>query len=705
MTIFPLSRLLPCALTASAISCFALLAQAQTVTGDAVPRVEVQGSNAGTLQNGLSPSPSIETVVLDQSILSEPGLQRLSRVLERDASVGESYAITGYYQNFSLHGFILDLGSDYRINNFVVPGEMDIAMENKEAIVMTKGVTGAASGTTSPYGAMNFLSKTPENVGSATLQVNGQGGSELTLDAGAAASNAVSLGWRLNAALEALRPVAPDANGHRDFVSLALEMHPLHGLHLSADLEWQNKSQPAIPGFQLLGGRVFPIENDESININQQAWSRPVKNDSEFAGLRALYALDDGKKLSVGAASGVARINDNLAFPDGCATPPYQYFCSNGQYEIFDYHADERRSTRQVDGSFSWTLHLGSVDSNLVLSAEQISRSVVQRNLYSAPSLFADGTPAQGDLANVAAPLPAPEVDMGFSTYAAEIEKSVSLYEQLGGDVWHAQLGLRRARIEQFPGTVTDKLLPQLSLQYEFNSVLSAHVAHATALSFGSTAPIAAENSGALLAPRLVRETEFGVHWVPVPKSVVSATLFRIERPFEFTEPFGNSFASLGNYVQQGRDLHRGIDLAAESSARHWRLSANLALLDATASGSGYAAFDGVQEQNTPREQGVIWAHYLPGDGNADLAMGLIGAGKRGAVADGSVTAPGYARIDSVASWNVAAGGGGNMRFAISISNLTDRHYWRDVGFAYGADLLFPAPRRTLTAALTVSRF
>ena len=46
----------------------------------------------------------------------------------------------GYYENFSVRGFTLDPASAYRINGFVVPGELHIALDNKERIEVLRGI-------------------------------------------------------------------------------------------------------------------------------------------------------------------------------------------------------------------------------------------------------------------------------------------------------------------------------------------------------------------------------------------------------------------------------------------------------------------------------------------------------------------------------------------------------------------------------------
>jgi iron complex outermembrane receptor protein len=44
---------------------------------------------------------------------------------------------------------------------------------------------------------------------------------------------------------------------------------------------------------------------------------------------------------------------------------------------------------------------------------------------------------------------------------------------------------------------------------------------------------------------------------------------------------------------------------------------------------------------------------------------------------------------------------GQKATWQLKVTNLTDKRYWRDVGYAYSADLLFPgAPRQVFAGVL-----
>ncbi len=663
------------------------------VTGQAQPSTSVGGWTGIT--------PMTPTDVIGQQTLLLPGRLRLSDVLDQESVIGQSYAVTGYYENFTVHGFTLDLGSDYRIDGFLVPGEMDIAIENKESISLIKGSSAMVPGTTSAFGSINFTTKSPQNIQAAQIQFNQWGGREESIDLGVATTVDHPIGWRINAAGEVFAPGIPGADGHRNFMSLSLEAHPLHGLVLGLDLEAQNKAQRAVPGLQLLGGTVFPSSTVSEVNINQQPWSRPVINDSTFLGIRAQYDLSQGTVVRAGVGEGMARISDNLAFPDGCDTAPYQYFCANGDYLLYDYHASELRETRQSNVSVELPNTLGPVSATTSIGLESVTRTITQTGLYSTLSAEPDGSPALGSIYTTV-PLPAPPIEPTSNTFTSQSQNTLSILDELSWFDWRAIAGARWSSVQQDPGSDVTRILPELGLEYLGVQTVNLHVARTTSMSFGSVAPIAAENAGALLVPRSVIQDDVGVRWKIDGDTSVGADAYWIARPFEFTQPSGSSFAGLGNYIQKGREVHRVLDLTGETTWARLRFTGNISLVNAVAHGTGFSEFDGVQEQNVPDWRASVWAHYLPNGTQADVAIGVIGAGRRNASSEAPNSAPAYSRVDGMLNWPISSGNREEV-FALGIVNAFDRRYWRDVGFAYGADLLFPAPRRTFTASLRVA--
>jgi len=75
---------------------------------------------------GFQAAPLLDTPasvsVFSQQLIEDRQVRKLSEVLQNDASVGESYAPIGYYENFNVRGFELNAASSYRINGQTIAG-------------------------------------------------------------------------------------------------------------------------------------------------------------------------------------------------------------------------------------------------------------------------------------------------------------------------------------------------------------------------------------------------------------------------------------------------------------------------------------------------------------------------------------------------------------------------------------------------------
>ncbi|MDB5873012.1 MAG: Ferrichrome-iron receptor [Ramlibacter sp.] len=668
------------------------------------PRAPAGMSVLGT---AVSPDEAPAAVtVIDRQALQVPGTHSLAGALARDPAIGESYATTGYYENFNLRGFLLDLGSSYRINGFVVPGELHIALDNKEAIEVLKGVSTLAGGMVGAGGAVNFLAKRPADVRSVRIEWGSRGGSYVGVDLGAAVSDTRPVGIRVNLAHEEMRPAAPRAQGHRDLASLALDAR-IGGWDLMGDAEHGRRAQPAVPGFQLLGGTVLPDAADVSANINQQPWSRPVRNEATLLALRANRSFNATSRIELGVSDTRARIDDSLAFPFGCNGAPYQYFCADGGYVLYDYRAFELRRTQHWKAIWSGEAEISTVRHAFTLGAERIARKVEQNQLYSTTIYDDAGRGLSGNLYAPWVPLPAPDPAPADLPTRTTTKSAVFVADRVTLGDWRLHLGLRMVRIEQRPAATVQRpqhALPQAALVWLPRAGERWWLGAARGVEFGSEAPLVAQNAGEMLPARRTTQIELGWTRQWSVQQSLSVVLFQMRRPYEFTDPIGSSWAGLGSYRQAGWQRHVGAEAEGKSLVgRHLQLSGNIALLRARAIGTGVADYENVQMQNVPRVRSNVFASYaIPGARDVAVDFRWLHVGARNARRDALASAPGYDRIDAGVTWAFQASGARRTKLMLGVQNLTNRRYWRDVGEAYSADLLFPGAPRSMTLGLLV---
>lgn len=237
-------------LLALSITLAAAAAHAQEETLDTVTVVgqettDYQAKKAAVA--GFDNAPLLDTpasvAVITEARLKDQQARLLSEVLKNDASVGDSYAPVGYYENFVIRGFALNPASSYKINGRTITGEQNVALENKQQVEVLKGLAGLQSGVSEPGGLVNYVSKRPENVRSVTVSTNEQGERYLATDVGGWLGTEQQVGVRINLAHEDIRSYVDHADGKRDFASLALDWNISPNALLQLNAEYQDREQ------------------------------------------------------------------------------------------------------------------------------------------------------------------------------------------------------------------------------------------------------------------------------------------------------------------------------------------------------------------------------------------------------------------------------------------------------------------------------
>lgn len=303
------------------------------------------------LVGGFQPAPLLDTPasisVFSQQLLQDRQVRKLSEVLQSDASVGESYAPIGYYENFNVRGFELNAASSYKINGQTVVGEQNVALENKQQVELLKGLSGLQSGVAEPGGLVNYVTKRAEDVRSVTVSTNEQGERYLATDLGGWFGSERQFGLRANLAHEDIRSYVDHADGKRDFASLAFDWQISANATLQLDAEYQHREQRSVPGYQLLGGTELPHGIDPDDRLAYQHWAKPVQNDSLNLGGRFEYRFNDDWTGTLSASRSKVVIDDYSSFAWGSEGGMKSHFSPEGDYDIYDFRSPD--DTRRID--------------------------------------------------------------------------------------------------------------------------------------------------------------------------------------------------------------------------------------------------------------------------------------------------------------------------------------------------------------------
>jgi iron complex outermembrane receptor protein len=88
---------------------------------------------AGNLDGTLLKETPLSVTAVSRAVLNDQMARVLSDVVRNDASVGEDYAPVGYYGDFQIRGFPIDLATGLQINGMTISGNQDVPLENKES--------------------------------------------------------------------------------------------------------------------------------------------------------------------------------------------------------------------------------------------------------------------------------------------------------------------------------------------------------------------------------------------------------------------------------------------------------------------------------------------------------------------------------------------------------------------------------------------
>ncbi|MGM7280424.1 TonB-dependent siderophore receptor [Pseudomonas guariconensis] len=663
---------------------------------------------------GLQPGPLLDTPasvsVFSRQLLDDRQVRTLSEVLQSDASVGESYAPVGYYENFNVRGFELNAASSYRINGQTIAGEQNVALENKQQVELLKGLSGLQSSVSAPGGLINYVTKRPEDVRSVSISTNEQGERYLATDLGGWFGSERQFGLRANLAHEDIRSYVEHADGKRDFASLAFDWQINPDAILQLDAEYQHREQLSVPGYQLLGGTEVPHGVDPDDHLAYQRWAKPVQNDSLNVGGRFEYRFSDAWSGTLSASRSKVVIDDYSAFAWGCygaascasAAVP-NYFSPEGDYDIYDFRSpDDTRRIDEAQAMLNGRFDALGVGHELTVGTSAQRRTLDQRPYYNigvGSGNINEDVPA---VPPATVPVGSSERRLDSRQYGLFINDTITFNER-----WQSVIGAREVRLDEKTWnengdagrhTQQYQLLPNAALIYKPQPDTTLYASYSKGLSAGGTAPWFASNASEILAPTLSHQTELGIKhdWQGMS---FSAALFQIRQAYQYARPENGGFT----YVQQGQQKNTGLELGASGwVTSRLQIQASAAAIHARVQNSGTDDYEGHQAINVPRLRAALQADYsLPVPGLALLGGARYSASKYASQA-GNVEVGGYTVFDLGSRYRTRIGGYETV-LRLTVDNVFDKRYWRDVGNYLGDNYLFQGAPRTARLSASVS--
>ncbi len=689
---------------------------------------------AGTLIGAPLKEMPLSVTVVTRDLLSDQVARLLSDVVKNDASVTDDYVPVGYYGDYQIRGFPIDLATGLEINGMTIAGEQDVPLENKESVELLKGIAGVESGVASAGGLINYVTKRPMAIKAIDLATDHRGSAFGDADLGWLFGSAKQVGTRFNFAGERIVPYMIGANGWRAMGAGAADWKITPQATLEGNFEYQHKTERDGSGYQLLGGTTVPDIHRiyPSTMLGLQPWAPPDTYDTFNTGARFNYTFSPAWSAFAAASYSHSLIQDNVIYAygtpfdangnvdcPGAPNAPAYFFCPDGSYGIYDYRdPGELRIDAEAEAIATGHIRTGRITQDISFGGSIFLRSVQQPGAppADAPSTVQDGAVyayvGAENIYQPLAPIPqeSPLQSAGPRTLWEDNHQSAGIVQdrvQLPGRIQLIAGGrydsLRdnnyslTATSSTTPPTISDKnlWLPQYAVTFAPVKDLTLYSNYAVLLSLGPEGPWWVDNANQFLAPFITRQAEIGAKYEPGQRILLTTAFFHMRAPFMYPKVIQapDSFCPAGVFVapgdlcfeSEGRETHNGVEVNMQGKAANWlRLSASAAAMNAISTGTGTPSFDNKQVINVPHLHTNLFADLsVPRVRGLHLMPGWSYTSRKEATRDDVVSVPSY-NLFNLGARYTPGGEQGHVTFRIYANNILDKRYWSDTGASYG---------------------
>ncbi|HEX8713215.1 MAG TPA: TonB-dependent siderophore receptor [Terracidiphilus sp.] len=558
------------------------------VHGKAQVSYEPENFTLGTLGTVPLKDMPISATVITRGVLNDQVARLLSDVVKNDASVEDNYVPVGYYGDYAIRGFPIDLATGIEINGMTVAGEQDVPLENKESVEVLQGLAGIESGVSSGGGVIDFVTRPPANEKSIVVATDQRGTAYGAVDLGRFFGAGQQFGVRLDAAGEKIMSYLNGADGWRGVGAAAADWKLSPRAILKTNFEYQHRRQRDGSGYQLLGGTTVPDIHRiyASTMLGLQPWVKPDIFDVYNAGARLDYTLPHNWTASVEGSLSHSLIEDNVIYaygvpydadgnvscPGASDALPY-FFCPDGSYGVYDYrNPGELRIDEVTQGILRGQVHTGAVTHEISAGGELFVRTVHMPGFYTVANPSSpDGVIQDGAVywyigsENIYQPLASysppgsadssenPLQQAGPRRLWQNSRQSSAIVQDrmhLPGRVDLIAGGrVDRLRDHNYslyasctdftqPGSCLPKLknetvwLPRYAITFNPANSLTLYGNYGVMLSLGPQAPWWVDNGSQFLAPFYTRQVEAGAKYQPRQRILLSGDFFHMRAPF-----------------------------------------------------------------------------------------------------------------------------------------------------------------------------
>lgn len=555
--------------------------------------------------------------------------------------------------------------------------------EDIERIEILTGLSGFLYGPGNVGGLINYVSKrpTPERYNSVTVGYTGGENGYIHGDFGGPIDAEGRFGYRINAVAQDGDTRIKNFPLRKQFISAAFDWHVTDRLLLQVDGSRRNYHSRRQAYWSLAPGAQRPSADDLDPTV---LWSQNwTFYDVESERLGANLHWDVSDAITLRAAYLDRRDIRTYAF----STNTIQ---TNNTYDQTSYITSPQDIRGEAWHAFAdFKFNTGPI-SHTVTTGYMATRNTRYDN--------ADGSVGVQTLTGASLGSPTYVPEPAWPAYGLEPPWNSAINRQaswmIGDDIqfneqWSMLVGLSRSTIKTEtranPGapmvTAYDEsaTTPTVSLIYKPTPNVTTYATYMEALERGGIAaddyngfPVA--NAGEIMAPLISKQVEVGVK-AQVGGVLLTGALFQIDKGLQY---YDLSNPSRPVYVQDGRQVHKGLELTATGKlTRNLTVVGGMTLLDASVKKQKQdPSLEGKVPVGTAERMFKIYGEYrVPSVPGLTLNGGISYTGSAWWDAMNTDKLPGYTLVDIGARYEMDVGAH-PVTLRLNVNNLTNKRYW-----------------------------
>ena len=550
-----------------------------------------------------------------------------------------------------------------------------VSVENLDRIEFKSGPSGFLYGAGNVGGWVNYVTKRPTPEPYNSLTVGNYGGDQYygAADFGGPIDKEGKFGYRIN--------LMDQPNGdtpvqyqsiHRNLFAGAFDWHATDTLLFQVNYEHRDYEQDGTwpAGWSMAPGVLHPSPPDADKLYSQSwTWNKVTTDDwgsnakwdiSDIFTFRTAYRHQEDTRQLLNASN---TLQANGTYTQFVAPWAPNYYINDGYYAYLDSKFEtwfiQHVLTAGYNGTtWEYRLHVDNT-AGVTLTGLTLADPDRPEPVFGIHGVKPVYTPQAAALQNFV------------------IGDDIKFNEQ-----WSALVGANDARVEAknaYAGsthTFYDKeaTTPTLSLIYKPIPWISTYATYMEALEQGSIVPPTGyANSGAILEPLVDHQYEVGIKATVADRVLLTSALFRIDKANQYSIPT----APLPTYVQDGREMHQGMEFTATGKVTdRFTILGGFTLMDCTVEKTNTAALVGKRPTNVANEYAKLYAEYaLPWITGLTLQGGVFWTGDQFADAANTDLLPAYTVADVGARYERVIFGQDTI-FRLYVSNLANKSYW-----------------------------